>query len=70
MPVALVYLQGNQENRIVIYDNKIIDYINFIMRAGDFEDCSADKVTIEKLLATRAEMLVGHNLRQILPSHF
>ena len=36
--------QGNQENRIVIYDNKIIDYINFIMRAGDFEDCATDKV--------------------------
>ena len=28
----------------MIYDNKIIDYINFIMRAGDFEDCSTEKV--------------------------
>ena len=36
--------QGNQDNRIVIYDNKIIDYINFIMRAGDFADCSTEKV--------------------------
>ena len=36
--------QGNQDNRIVIYDNKIIDYINFIMRAGDFADCTTEKV--------------------------
>ncbi|KAL4233980.1 hypothetical protein ACF0H5_005635 [Mactra antiquata] len=38
------FTAGNQENRVVIYDNKIIDYINFIMRAGDFEDCPTDKV--------------------------
>lgn len=42
------FFQGNQENRIVIYDNKIIDYINFIMRAGDFEDCTIDKVIISQ----------------------
>ena len=39
------FFKGNQENRLVIYDNKIIDYINFILRAGDFEDCSTDKVS-------------------------
>jgi len=39
----LLVLQGNQENRLVIYDNKIIDYINFILRAADFEACTTEK---------------------------
>ncbi|XP_076470932.1 inositol 1,4,5-trisphosphate-gated calcium channel ITPR2-like isoform X2 [Babylonia areolata] len=38
------FTAGNQDNRIVIYDNKIIDYINFIMRAGDFASCSTEKI--------------------------
>ncbi|XP_021341779.1 inositol 1,4,5-trisphosphate receptor type 2-like [Mizuhopecten yessoensis] len=38
------FTAGNQENRIVIYDNKIIDYINFILRAGDIEYCSTEKI--------------------------
>ncbi|PVD20342.1 hypothetical protein C0Q70_18496 [Pomacea canaliculata] len=38
------FTAGNQDNRIVIYDNKIIDYINFIMRAGDFANCCTEKL--------------------------
>ncbi|XP_060552412.1 inositol 1,4,5-trisphosphate receptor type 2-like [Ruditapes philippinarum] len=38
------FTAGNQENRIVIYDNKIIDYINFILRAGEIGDCPIDKI--------------------------
>jgi hypothetical protein len=37
-------LQGNQENRAAVYDNKVIDYINFILRAGDFQGCTPDQV--------------------------
>ncbi|CAG2222632.1 unnamed protein product [Mytilus edulis] len=40
------FTAGNQENRIVIYDNKIIDYINFILRAGDFESCTTEKILL------------------------
>ncbi|GFR59759.1 inositol 1,4,5-trisphosphate receptor type 1 [Elysia marginata] len=38
------FTAGNQDNRVVIYDNKIIDYINFILRSGDFPDCSVEKI--------------------------
>ncbi|VDI71716.1 Hypothetical predicted protein [Mytilus galloprovincialis] len=40
------FTAGNQENRVVIYDNKIIDYINFILRAGDFESCTTEKILL------------------------
>ncbi|XP_059139568.1 inositol 1,4,5-trisphosphate receptor type 1-like isoform X3 [Physella acuta] len=38
------FCSGNQENRVVVYDMKVIDYINFILRAGEIGDCSIDKV--------------------------
>jgi inositol 1,4,5-triphosphate receptor type 1 len=38
-------MQGNQENREVIYNKKAIDYINFILRAGEIADCSPEKVS-------------------------
>ena len=44
---ACFFFQGNQENRVVIYDYKTIDYINFILRAGDIAECPPEKVGIE-----------------------
>ncbi|GFO23772.1 inositol 1,4,5-trisphosphate receptor type 3-like isoform x9 [Plakobranchus ocellatus] len=38
------FCSGNQENRVVVYDMKAIDYINFILRAGDLGDCAIEKV--------------------------
>ncbi|XP_053402419.1 inositol 1,4,5-trisphosphate receptor type 1-like isoform X7 [Mercenaria mercenaria] len=38
------FCSGNQENREVIYNKKAIDYINFILRAGEIADCSPEKV--------------------------
>ncbi|XP_052817063.1 inositol 1,4,5-trisphosphate receptor type 3-like isoform X2 [Mya arenaria] len=38
------FCSGNQENREVIYNKKVIDYINFILRAGEIADCSPEKV--------------------------
>jgi hypothetical protein len=35
--------QGNEENRVVIFDNKIVDYINFILRTGQFAACGLEK---------------------------
>ncbi|XP_064627454.1 inositol 1,4,5-trisphosphate receptor type 1-like isoform X9 [Lineus longissimus] len=38
------FCAGNQENRAAVYDNKVIDYINFILRAGDFQGCTPEQV--------------------------
>ena len=38
------FASGNQENRMVMLTNKVIDYINFILRAGEFDDCPQEKV--------------------------
>ncbi|KAH3769470.1 hypothetical protein DPMN_170739 [Dreissena polymorpha] len=38
------FCSGNQENREVIYNKKAIDYINFILRAGEIADCPPEKV--------------------------
>ena len=38
------YASGNQSNRTVILNNKIIDYVNFILRAGNFHDSPSEKV--------------------------
>ena len=32
---------------MVIYDYKAIDYINFILRAGDIAECPPEKVSLE-----------------------
>ena len=37
-------MQGNQANRNVIVSSKVVDYINFILRAGEFDDCELEKV--------------------------
>ncbi|XP_074650375.1 inositol 1,4,5-trisphosphate-gated calcium channel ITPR3-like [Tubulanus polymorphus] len=36
-------VSGNEENRIAIFDNKIVDYINFILRTGQFAKCMLPK---------------------------
>ncbi|KAK7114914.1 hypothetical protein V1264_000891 [Littorina saxatilis] len=38
------FCAGNQENRVSVYDKKVIDYINFILRAGEIADCPIEKV--------------------------
>ncbi|XP_035825085.1 inositol 1,4,5-trisphosphate receptor type 3 isoform X3 [Aplysia californica] len=38
------FCSGNQENRVVVYDMKVIDYINFILRSGEIGDCNIEKV--------------------------
>jgi len=39
--------QGNQSNRSVLLNSKVIDYVNFILRASEFQTCSAEKVCVE-----------------------
>ena len=40
----LFCFQGNQHNRSVMLNSKVIDYINFILRAGEFKNCDASQV--------------------------
>ncbi len=43
---CVVFFQGNQENRSVILNNKIIDYINFILRMSRFDGCTPQQVRL------------------------
>ncbi|KAH9498183.1 hypothetical protein Btru_007903 [Bulinus truncatus] len=56
------FTAGNQENRVVIYDNKIIDYINFILRSGEFGDCSTEKtLELRKSISNLVMSLIEEN---------
>ncbi|CAG5128028.1 unnamed protein product, partial [Candidula unifasciata] len=56
------FTAGNQENRVVIYDNKIIDYINFILRSGEFSDCSTLKsLELRKSISNLVMSLIEEN---------
>ncbi len=38
------FIQGNQENQAVVFDNKVIDYLNHMLRAEDFPHCTVDEI--------------------------
>ena len=38
------FCSGNQANRAVVVTHKVVDYINFILRAGELEGCPPEKV--------------------------
>uniref|UniRef100_A0A1I8GW73 AarF/ABC1/UbiB kinase family protein n=1 Tax=Macrostomum lignano TaxID=282301 RepID=A0A1I8GW73_9PLAT len=53
---------GNQENRATVYDNKIIDYINFILRSSDFEGCSVAQIAqLRQSIANLVISLIEEN---------
>ena len=52
----MIFLQGNQYNRSVLLNSKVIDYVNFILRAGDFHGCSSESVL--NLKGTIANMII------------
>ncbi len=39
------FCSGNQSNRYVILNCKVVDFVNFILRAGEYDDCPFEKVT-------------------------
>ncbi|XP_046366515.2 inositol 1,4,5-trisphosphate receptor type 3-like isoform X5 [Haliotis rufescens] len=56
------FCSGNQENRSVIYDKKVIDYINFILRAGEIADCPIEKVIeLQQTIASLIISLIEEN---------
>jgi len=36
--------QGNQQNRAMMLNSKVVDYINYILRAAEFKNCDPEKV--------------------------
>uniref|UniRef100_A0A1I8HYC3 MIF4G domain-containing protein n=1 Tax=Macrostomum lignano TaxID=282301 RepID=A0A1I8HYC3_9PLAT len=60
-------IQGNQENRATVYDNKIIDYINFILRSSDFESCEPQQVVqLRQTIANLVISLIEENSPEAL----
>ncbi|XP_041375271.1 inositol 1,4,5-trisphosphate receptor type 1-like [Gigantopelta aegis] len=56
------FCSGNQENRSSIYDKKVIDYINFILRAGEIADCPLEKVIdLRQAIASLVMSLIEEN---------
>jgi hypothetical protein len=60
--------QGNQQNQAVIFDHKICDYINHILRVGQFKGCGKKEVRksrqhkmLLKGKTVLGEILISHN---------
>ncbi|CAG5132421.1 unnamed protein product, partial [Candidula unifasciata] len=59
------FVSGNQENRVVVYDMKVIDYINFILRAGEIGDCTIEKVIeLQQMIGSLIISLTEENGQQ------
>ncbi|XP_033761182.1 inositol 1,4,5-trisphosphate receptor type 3-like isoform X6 [Pecten maximus] len=56
------FTSGNQQNQAVVFDNKICDYINHILRVGVFKGCKEKDVYIlKKSIATLIKSLSEEN---------
>ncbi|BFZ12930.1 hypothetical protein BsWGS_15969 [Bradybaena similaris] len=56
------FCSGNQENRTVVYDMKVIDYINFILRAGEIGDLGIEKVVeLQQTIGSLVISLIEEN---------
>ena len=42
--IHVLYSQGNPRSRDTLLNNKIVDYLNLVLRKADFEGCSAKQV--------------------------
>lgn len=43
-----MYSQGNSTNQLVVFDNKVCDYINHILRGAQFQGCSQKEVHVNR----------------------
>ncbi|OWF52185.1 Inositol 1,4,5-trisphosphate receptor type 3 [Mizuhopecten yessoensis] len=56
------FTSGNQQNQAVVFDNKICDYINHILRVGVFKGCKEKDVYIlKRSIATLIKSLSEEN---------
>lgn len=42
--IFYIIFQGNGVNQAVVFDNKICDYVNHILRVGVYKECSPHEV--------------------------
>ncbi|XP_013381715.1 inositol 1,4,5-trisphosphate receptor type 3 isoform X4 [Lingula anatina] len=56
------FTAGNQANRVVLLDNKVVDYINFILRAGKYEGISMEmQLELREVIANLLVSLIEEN---------
>ncbi|CAC5372100.1 unnamed protein product [Mytilus coruscus] len=56
------FTSGNQQNQAVIFDHKICDYINHILRVGQFKGCGKKEIyVLKKSIATLVRSLTEEN---------
>lgn len=56
------FVSGNQANRYVILNCKVVDFINFIIRTGQFDDCSHDQVGFQGFVHSPYAQVLSHVL--------
>ncbi|KAJ8309661.1 hypothetical protein KUTeg_011526 [Tegillarca granosa] len=56
------FTSGNQQNQAVVFDNKICDYMNHILRVGSFKGCSKKEIyELKKSIGTLIRSLSEEN---------
>ncbi|XP_067668084.1 inositol 1,4,5-trisphosphate-gated calcium channel ITPR2-like [Haliotis asinina] len=56
------YTSGNFQNQSIVFDNKICEYINHILRVGVYKNCPLEQVyTLKKSIATLIKSLTEEN---------
>ncbi|KAI0214419.1 hypothetical protein LSAT2_000487 [Lamellibrachia satsuma] len=59
---------GNYQNQLVVFDNKVCDYINFILRGSKFHGCSDKEVlTLKKSIAMMLFALIEEDVNKCGP---
>uniref|UniRef100_K1QLV5 Inositol 1,4,5-trisphosphate receptor n=1 Tax=Magallana gigas TaxID=29159 RepID=K1QLV5_MAGGI len=56
------FTSGNQKNQAMVFDNKVCDYINHILRVGHFHNCGIkEEYVLKKSIATLIRSLTEEN---------
>ncbi|XP_062567417.1 inositol 1,4,5-trisphosphate receptor type 3-like isoform X1 [Saccostrea cucullata] len=56
------FTSGNQKNQAIVFDNKVCDYINHILRVGHFHNCGIkEEYVLKKSIATLIRSLTEEN---------
>lgn len=56
------FTSGNQKNQAMVFDNKVCDYINHILRVGHFHNCGIkEEYVLKKSIATLIRALTEEN---------
>lgn len=62
LETLIEFVQGNQENQAVVFDAKIIDYLNHMLRTEEYTDCSdGDVLRLKNAIGIIIKFLVEEN---------